>query len=75
MPDRDSRNPTTGETSQETADRLAGTGGPSKAEGGGQPVDGGVKGPTMVPRAPVPQNVHPSAKGIYGSPIDAPLVK
>jgi hypothetical protein len=74
MPDRDSRNPTTGETAQETADRLAGNGGPSKAEGGGKQVDGGAKGP-MVPQRPAPQNIHPSAKGVYGSPIDSQLVK
>ena len=57
------RNPTTGgETVQETADRMAG--GDSNAT------------PPSVTRNPVvsakaPQNVHPSAKGVYGSPVDA----
>lgn len=74
MPDRDTRNASTGETAQETVDRLAGSGGPSKAEGGSKSVDGGAKGP-LVPTRPAPQNIHPSAKGVYGSPIDAPLVK
>jgi hypothetical protein len=77
MPDRDTRNASTGETAQETADRLAGAGGPSKAEqaaGAKQPVDGGAKGP-LVPNRPAPQNIHPSAKGVYGSPIDSQIVK
>jgi hypothetical protein len=60
------RNPTTGgETAQETTDRLAGV----------HPgVDGGAKGP-LVTKAPPPQNLHPSAKGVYGSPVDsAPIL-
>lgn len=65
MPDP-TRNATVGgETAMETADRMA---------GGGPKVDGGAKGP-MVPTKPAPQNIHPSAKGVYGSPIDPPLVK
>lgn len=65
---RDTRNATTGETAQETVDRMAG-------DGGSKPTtDGGAKGP-LVPTKPAPQNTHPSAKGVYGSPIDPPLVK
>jgi hypothetical protein len=62
------RNPTVGgETSQETVDRMAG---PGVHTG----VDGGNKGP-LVTKAPVPQNVHPSAKGVYGAPVDsAPIL-
>jgi hypothetical protein len=60
---KDTRNPTTGLTAQEQVDKWQ--------QG---PVDGGAKGP-LVPKAPVPQNTHPSAKGVYGSPIDPPLVK
>lgn len=61
----DTRNPTTNETSQETVDRMA---------GGGGHVDGGAHGPTLVPKGPPPQNIHPSAKGVYGSPIGSPIL-
>jgi hypothetical protein len=62
------RNPTTGgETVQETTDRMAG---PGVHTG----VAGGAKGP-LVTKAPPPQNLHPSAKGVYGSPVDsAPIL-
>ena len=55
----------TGETSQEAADRMA----------GGNHVDGGVHGPTLVPRGPAPQNIHPSAKGVYGAPVGDVVLK
>lgn len=54
----------TGETAQEAVDRMAGA---SK-------TDGGVKGSTLTPTAPPPQNVHPSAKGVYGAPIGKPIL-
>jgi hypothetical protein len=54
------RNPTTNETTQETADRMAGAGGnpphPSAAA-------------TPQPKLPGP-STHPSAKGVYGAPVD-----
>lgn len=56
----------TGETAQEAVDRMASPGNPR--------VDGGAKGQTMVPRAPAPQNLHPSAKGVYGAPVGKPIL-
>lgn len=52
-----------GETSQEMVNRMAGSG-----------TDGGAHGPTLVPRGPAPQNIHPSAKGVYGSPVGDPIL-
>lgn len=74
MPDM-SRNSSTGETAQETADRMAGTGGPSKADQAAGAKDSTVRPSPMAPTKPAPQNTHPSAKGVYGSPIDGPIVK
>ena len=61
------RNPTTGgETVQQTADRMAG--------GGGAPPPSVTRNPVSSVKPPV--NVHPSAKGVYGAPVDAnPILK
>jgi hypothetical protein len=55
------RNPTVGgETSQETADRMAGAGNPPHPSSPSQSV---------APTKPVGPNVHPTAKGAYGAPL------
>ncbi len=52
----------TGETAQEAVDRMAGDA-PSKAH------------PAVVaPTKPAPANLHPIAKGVYGSPITQPIL-
>jgi hypothetical protein len=51
----------TGETAQEAVDRMA---------GGGNPAHPAVSAPTR----PAPANVHPIAKGVYGSPITQPIL-
>jgi hypothetical protein len=62
---KDTINLTTGETAQQTADRMAGNG-----------KDGGVKGPTLTPAAKAPTNIHPSAPGghSYGAPIEPTIL-
>jgi hypothetical protein len=60
------RNPTTNETPTETVDRVAGS--------GGSPPPSVTRNPVSSVKPPV--NVHPSAKGVYGSPVDAnPILK
>ncbi|HTS55221.1 MAG TPA: hypothetical protein VMH26_18280 [Burkholderiales bacterium] len=69
MADHDLRNPTTGETAQESVDRMAGS--------GKQSTDGGAKGPTLTPTAKPPgPSTHPSAPGgrNYGSPIEPTIL-
>jgi len=72
---KDTRNPTTGETSQETADRMAGQGGPSKAEQQGNPPHYSAPGQSQAPTKPVGPNIHPVAKGVYGAPIGGTILK
>lgn len=58
------RNPTVGgETAQESVDRMAGG-------GGGNPSHPAA----AAPARPAPANLHPIAKGVYGSPITQPIL-
>lgn len=57
------RNPDSGgETAQESVDRIAGS--------GGNPAHPAVSAPTR----PAPSNLHPIAKGVYGSPVTQPIL-
>ena len=60
-PSKDTRNPTTGETSIQTVDRMAGN--------GGQPHPA-----VAAPTRPAPANLHPIAQGVYGSPVSQPIL-
>jgi len=62
-PSKDTRNPTTGETSQQTADRMAGAAGQPHPSAPGGPVG-----------KPAPANLHPIAQGVYGSPVSQPIL-
>jgi len=53
--------------------KAAGTG-DTGASWAKQATEGGVKGPTMTPTAKPPANIHPSAKGVYGAPIQTPIL-
>jgi hypothetical protein len=52
----------TGETAQEAVDRQAGN--------GGNPPHPSAAAPTK----PAPANLHPIAKGVYGSPVTQPIL-
>lgn len=59
------RNPTTNETTQETADRMA----------GGSKSHPSSPDNAQLPSKPVGPSTHPTAKATYGSPIDSPILK
>jgi hypothetical protein len=65
------RNPTVGgETVQESVDRMAG----GKTNLPADPYNPSHPSATAKPK-PVGPSIHPTAKGVYGAPIQAPIVK